>query len=189
MNDLIEEALIHVRPARALENARVAERNLEELYDHYAGPLYRFALALLGTPEDAEDAVQEVFVRIARGSSRIERVANLKCYLFTATRNAAYGLLRRKRSRDRLVETICAELATTLPAQDQEPALYRDVLCRAFAELPIEQREVVVLKVFDQMTFAEVARTLGTSLNTVASRYRYGIEKLRKALEVSDDGQ
>ena len=188
MSDPIKATVIHVAPARALENAKVAEPSLDELYDHYAGPLYRFALALLGSPEDAEDAVQEVFVRIARESSRIERVTNLKCYLFTATRNAAYGLLRKKRTRDRLFDTICAELAAAPPAEPDQTGLYRDVLCRAFAELPIEQREVLVLKVFDQMTFAEVAKTLGTSLNTVASRYRYGIEKLRRALEVSDNG-
>ncbi len=188
MNDAVQEALIHMGPVRARGNAHVAESQLDQLYDRYAGPLYRFALALLGSPEDAEDAVQEVFVRMARQSSRVERVANLKCYLLTATRNAAYGLLRKKQTRDRLFEMIRADVASTPLSEPGRTAPRRDALRRAFAELPVEQMEVLVLKVFDEMTFAEVAKMVGTSLNTVASRYRYGIEKLRKALEDSDNG-
>ncbi len=56
-------------------------------------------------------------------------------------------------------------------------------MSRAFAELPTEQREVLVLKAFDGMTFKEIAQLVGASINTVASRYRYGIEELRRALE------
>jgi len=53
--------------------------------------------------------------------------------------------------------------------------------------LPVDQREVLILKIYDEMTFKEIANTVGASINTVASRYRYGIEKLREALEVSEN--
>jgi RNA polymerase sigma-70 factor (ECF subfamily) len=57
----------------------------------------------------------------------------------------------------------------------------------ALQALPEEQREVVVLKVYDQLTFAEIGRTVRASVNTVASRYRYGLQKLRKVLGDSAD--
>ena len=65
-----------------------------------------------------------------------------------------------------------------------EPAL-----CAAMLGLPLQQREVLVLKVFDEMTFKEIADVLGVSINTAASRYRYAIAKLREALEAQDDGR
>ncbi|MCA1596341.1 MAG: hypothetical protein LC772_07955, partial [Chloroflexi bacterium] len=55
-----------------------------------------------------------------------------------------------------------------------------------FARLPVEQREVLALKVFQGLTFKEIARATGISINTAASRYRYGIEKLREALEARE---
>ncbi len=61
-------------------------------------------------------------------------------------------------------------------------------LRQAFARLPTEQREVLVLKVFEEMTFKEIAETVGASINTVTSRYRYGIAKLRQTLKENGNG-
>lgn len=143
------------------------------LYDHYAPSLYRVLTAILGTNVDAEDALQEVFVGLAQG--RAKRIHNLRAYLFTAARNEARTLLRR-RGRE------CAwDAAESLvqPAETMESGEIQNLLQR----LPVEQREVIAMKIYEEMTFAEIAKTVRASPNTVASRYRYGIERLRSWLQ------
>ena len=170
------------------ERADAADRDLEELYDSYAASLFRYALALTGSSDDAEDAVQEIFARLARGRRRLAKIDNVRAYLFSATRNAANGILRSKRRRSILQDEVCADFRTHSAHRNGDSVTESLVLCQALAELPVEQREVLVLKVFDGMTFKEIASTTGASINTVASRYRYGIDKLREAIEAKDDG-
>ena len=138
--------------------AEARELSLEALYDQHASALYRFALALLGSSDDAEDAVQEVFVEAgAPSKNRLDRIDDPKRYLFTSIRNSAYGILRSKRRRDVLHDAITAELSADEP---DGPRIFRSSGKRclgAFAGLPVDQREVLALKVFEEMTFAEIA--------------------------------
>ena len=152
------------------------EATLEGLYDRYAQALYRYALALVGSADDAEDAVQEVFVRIAR--KRLMKVDNIKAYLYTATRNSAYSALRSRRRRNEIADEALSDLAagTELPIETI-------ALQESFSQLPIEQREVLTLKIYGELTFEEIARTVGICINTAASRYRYAIDRLKRALE------
>lgn len=168
------------------DRADTGETILETLYDQYAHALFRYALALVSSVEDAEDAVQEVFARIARELKHLRKVRNMKAYLFAATRNAAYSILRRRRSRNELSENDCVEfeaLSTGEPGRSLDAIALRE----CFAKLPIEQREALVLKVFDGMTFEEIAQAVGVSTGTAASRYRYGLDKLRRALKEDDN--
>ena len=161
------------------DRASAGELILEQLYDQYAHALFRYAVSLLNSAEDAEDAVQEVFVKIAREHRRLSRIRNMKAYLFIATRNSAYGILRRRLRGERLQEELCSDYLTR-PAAEEE--LQSDAISKGFITLPIEQREVLVLHIYDGLTFKEIAKTIGSSTSTVTSRYRYGIEKLRKVL-------
>jgi len=170
-----------VEPSRSIEPAAI----LAEWYDRYARDLFRYAFALTGSAEDAEDAVQEAFAGAARQSRRLLRVRQSRAYLITATRNAAYSILRSRRRRGDLLHSLVAE---ENPHGAAPPALsIQSTLRSCFGELPIEQREVLALKVFEEMSFREIAQATGVSLNTAASRYRYGIEKLRKRLEEQED--
>ena len=175
--------------ANVLPNVADADgRLLEELYDTYSGPLFRYALMLTCSRDDAEDAVQAVFIRITREWKRLVRVENVKAYLFAAIRNAAFNILRGKRRREAVQVSICAAFQVDHQLADCGDQVESQILCEALDELPVDQREVLMLKIFDEMTFKEIADTVGVSINTVASRYRYGIEKLRKAQEVDDNG-
>ena len=171
-------------PMNRTETAEVA---IERIYDEYAKSLYRYALAVTSCPEDAEDAVQEVFVRLARSPRRLPRVANMTGYLFSSARNAAYDILRSRQRGERLSEALQSEVlgASAYAA----PEARDENLSETMLGLPVDQREVLVLKVFDEMTFKEIAALLGVSINTAASRYRYAIAKLREALEAQDDGR
>ncbi len=145
-------------------------------YDRFGPPLFRVALARLGSAADAEDAVQDVFVGLARAGPALAAVDNLRAYLFTALRHAA------AKSAARTAAARRAPLPDDLAATAPRPPADADRLERALAALPAAQRELVALKVDGGLTFAEIAACLGISPNTAASRYRYALEKLRAAL-------
>lgn len=143
------------------------------LYDTYGVRLYRYALMILGDRAGAEDAIQQVFVGLLaqrRGMEMEER------YLRRAVRNECYSMLRRRRRNagdGPLLEAVAPE---TRPEE-------RLALEAAVRTLPPEQREVIHLHVFEGLTFQEIADVAGDSINTIASRYRYGLAKLRQVLK------
>jgi len=142
-------------------------------YDAHAPQLYRYALMLLGDPAAAADVVQQVFVALMRQRQTIDA---LDRYLRRAVRNECFSAARRPRT----VTFDAAVLEPIDPAADD--AEQRMVIAQALEALPIEQRDTVHLKVFEGMTFQEIADVTGESINTVASRYRYAMEKLRQSL-------
>lgn len=149
------------------------------LYDRFAGPLYRVALALLRSRPDAEDAVQEVFLGLARSRPSLDGVENVRAYLFSALRRAAARLAARRRA-DPL-----PALGPPAPAEQGADPELSPLLEQGLAALPAEQREVLSLKIDGALTFAEIAAVVGAPLKTVASRYRYALEKLRATLEAA----
>lgn len=159
----------------------------DELFACYGKPLYRYALAIVNSAEDAEDSVQEVWVRVARECKRLRKIQNIKAYLFSAARNAAFNTIRARRRRHEVYEAD-SDLDARPSAQRADASVEHIALQEIFAQLPIEQREVLALKLYDEMTFEEIARMLGAPINTVAGRYRYGIERLRRALKENYDG-
>jgi RNA polymerase sigma-70 factor (ECF subfamily) len=160
------------------------------LHDRFGGALFQVALAMLGSREDAEDAVQDVFVSLVRARQRLAVVENLRAYLFASLRHAALKLsARRKRppaspSPPGGTRGESPDLSL-IPAPEAGPAeTDRSVrLEQALQRLPPAQRELVALKVDGGLTFAQIATLLGISANTAAGRYRYALEKLRDALQ------
>ncbi len=154
--------------------------DLERVYDALGPRLYRYALMILANPAGAEDAVQQAFVKFAgmrRGPRPIE---HLDGYVRIAVRNECRRILERKgRRRETTLEPAeLLEAAPNVQADEDE----RRALGRALARLPAEQREVLHMKVYEDMTFQQIAAALDVSINTVASRYRYALERLRQAL-------
>lgn len=175
-------------PTRDRAAERIAEESfIEGLYDTYAQSLFRYAYAITRSAEDAEDALQEVFGKISADRKRAARIQSVSAYLFRAVRNASYSILRSRNRRGEVSED-WDNLECVACSDSADGVIESQVTREAFAALPVEQREVLTLKVYDQMTFSEIAQATGASINTITSRYRYGIEKLRQALEV-DDGR
>ena len=145
------------------------------LYDRYGASLYRYAVMVLADPAAAADVVQTVFVSLLKRRTSPDFDER---YLRRATRNECFTALR-KRRRDVLASA--APILESLEGRRDRPD-ERLALERALRELPPEQREVVHLKMFEGMTFDEIAALADESINTIASRYRYAIEKLRASL-------
>jgi RNA polymerase sigma-70 factor (ECF subfamily) len=154
----------------------------EALYDRIGPRLHRAAWGMLGHPEEAEDAVQEVFVSLVKSRERLGEVRDLTAYLFASLRRVA-GRLSQRRAR----QPVAADsLVRDLPGADDRrlhPGAEREELDRALGALPPEQREVIAMKIDGELTFAQIAAVLGVSINTAASRYRYALQKLRKRLK------
>jgi RNA polymerase sigma-70 factor, ECF subfamily len=146
-----------------------------ELYERFGGSLYRYALMVLADPAAAADVVQAVFVAMLRRGVFPDSDER---YLRRAVRNECFSALRRRR--DDLLADATPILETVDAGRDCPDE--RLALERALRALPPEQREVVHFKVFEGMTFQEIADMTGESINTTASRYRYAIEKLREHL-------
>jgi RNA polymerase sigma-70 factor (ECF subfamily) len=92
-------------------------------------------------------------------------------------------LIRRRGTRARTKENFAAEIISIFaPAENPDENFFRDELSEALAQLPEEQRTVLHLKLWEGLTFDQIAGTLEISPNTAASRYRYGLDKLRERL-------
>ena len=149
------------------------------LYDRLAARLFNTARTMTDSLPDAEDTVHDLFVELARCRDRLARVTDLDAYIFTMLHHA---VSRRRRRRDvdrRVIDAVGRQRAEAgqFTMQPVEPP--DDAVTAAVAALPPVQREVIALKIDGGLTFAEIAAVLGTSINTVASRYRYAIEKIR----------
>lgn len=143
------------------------------LYDAYGASLYRYATMILADAQAAEDAVHQVFTSLLDRPRVVEQEAH---YLRRAVRNECYSALRRRRS-DEAPERVPLEPAGAGTSPEERLALER-----ALATLPADQREVVHLHVYEGHTFQAIAETTDASINTVASRYRYALARLRQQL-------
>lgn len=161
--------------------------SLEMLYDASARQLYGLALWRTGSAEDAADVVQDVFVRLVEQGRRLARVKNPKAWLMTVTNRAAIDVIRRRRRRP--TEPLDDHVFLTVADDDGE--MYFDtVQVSAFlAGLPDTLRVVLYLKHFAGCTFAEIGNIVGVPKFTAASRYRSGIQKLRKLVEGEHETQ
>jgi RNA polymerase sigma-70 factor (ECF subfamily) len=160
--------------------------NLEVLYDRYGEKLYHYLVLKLGSCQDAEDILQEVFYRFSRYSVRWKMIKNHKAFVFKVVRNEANRFLKQKVSLNKKAELnpeLKNALLSVIQGSDREA---EEILTEALARLPDGQREVIILKIFEGMTFKEIARICKLSANTAASRYRYGLSKLRIFLEEKD---
>ncbi len=150
---------------------------LDELYDAYGDALYRYLTLKLGSAQDAEDILQETFVRLARYADRRRFIQDPKAFVFRCAHNEANRFWK-KRLRRRGEETAFRpELA---PLLFQGPDRASEIrLGEALAGLSAEQREAVVLKEWEGLTFRGIGSACGISTYTAASRYRYGLARLR----------
>ncbi len=145
---------------------------LEQIVRCFGAAMGSYALAILGSADDAEDVVMDVLVGLVRRRRALAGVENPKAYLLAAVRNRARRRMRRRRAG---VERARGAMSGPEPAEAAAVRL-------ALWQLPPQQREVVALKVWGGLTFSEIGQLLGIPANTAASRYRYGLDKLRRIL-------
>jgi RNA polymerase sigma-70 factor (ECF subfamily) len=173
-------------PARvrscAAELARQGVGALAGLFDLAAPRAVRYAQALTRNQHDAEDALQAAMVRLAANPRALGEAWHPWAYLLRVVRNEALKITQRKRA-DQVLSLVTEAWTEASP----EDADARQFVRQALARLPSSQAEVVVLKLWEGMTFAEIGEVLGESPNTAASRYRYALQKLTQFLQPLSD--
>jgi RNA polymerase sigma-70 factor (ECF subfamily) len=157
--------------------------DLERLYDSHAQALFAYLLNFTRNEQDTRDTLQEVFVKLAKNPNALQDAQDQRAFLIRLCRNAAIDLMRRRAARDRNEERFGNEqLAIFAQSNDPDEEAFRKRLTQALGELPADQREVVHLKLWEGLTFEQIAVLLEIPANTAASRYRYGLDKLRGLL-------
>jgi RNA polymerase sigma-70 factor (ECF subfamily) len=153
--------------------------DLERLYDDHAQALFGFLLNLTRNEEDTRDLLQELFVKLSRQPNLVANARDHRAYLLRLAHNGAIDLFRRRAVREKYQQE-----PTELFAESADPdeKAFRDAVTIALETLPPEQRAVVHLKLWEEMTFDDIAEVLAVSINTAASRYRYALDKLRQRL-------
>jgi RNA polymerase sigma-70 factor (ECF subfamily) len=152
------------------------------LYDEHADAVYAFLLNLTRQEADASDLLQECFIKLVH--SDLKEVGKPRAFILKLAYNQFIDFCRRQSTRNKYEESAMQEVEIFARTDDPDSQAVRRELDEGLASLPDEQRAVVFLKLWQDFTFEEIAQTLEISPNTAASRYRYGIDKLRGELRL-----
>lgn len=160
-----------------------ASTDLERLYDDHAQALFAFLLNFTRNDADARDLLQELFIKLAQRPDLLRDVREERPFLLRLVHNLAIDLMRRRGTREKNYDQFATETpAIFAPSAAPDEQAFRQALACALGELPPDQRAVVHLKLWEGLTFEQIAAALDIPPNTAASRYRYGLDKLRERL-------
>ena len=163
---------------------RGSKEALRRIYEKYKDYLLILAVGLVNNSSIAEDIVHDVFTSFVQNIKKFRLTGTLKGYLGTCVANRARNVNKTKRHTN--LETNSAEYGelnlnepiSTITCNEQLQQLNS-----AMSQLPYDQREVIMLHFQAGLTFQQIAQEHGISVNTIKSRYKYGIEKLRTILD------
>src|SRR5215470_544740 len=169
-------------------------RAFELLLTRHRKPVYNFILRFVGDKETAEDLLQEAFMRVIKGAEAYKRQAKFTTWLYTIARNLCVDQTRRRKHRkhaslDAPMDTSddSGSLMDVLPSNEMASDRKSETMQRAISALSDEQREVFLMREFLDMPFKQIADVVGVPENTVKSRMRYALEKLRLELDEYKD--
>ena len=171
---------VRVHATRIAESGPAA---LAGLYDLTSQRLVRYATTIARNQHDAEDAIQAALVKVVTRPQMLRDADRPWHYLLRMVRNETLVILRRQKRWSPiagLTDLVTRHFVDNLQREDESRAVWQ-----ALRGLPPEQSEVVVLKIWEDMTFAEIGDLLEITHSTAASRYRYAIEKLTHRLQAT----
>jgi RNA polymerase sigma-70 factor (ECF subfamily) len=179
----IEAALLRrVRAGDAEAFGTLIERHRQRAYLH--------ALGIVGSREDALDLSQEAFVRAYRARHTLDPARPFAAWLYQTLRRLCFNFLRDAKTRARVMDAegtdwlvAIAQQASSDPAQEAERADARRRVAAEIGRLPPREREVLVLKEFEELTYREIAALVGVPVGTVMSRLYSARRRLAEALE------
>ena len=156
-----------------------------EIYDRYSARIYNFAFRFLKNAEAAEDATQEVFVKMIRHANQFHGDAKLSTWLFSITANWCRDYLRKADNKPKESDDVLVTLPTSgelSPERNLERREDEQRVRRALNMLTPEQREAILLSRYQGLSYAEIAQIAGCSEGAVKTRVFRAMETLKKAL-------
>jgi RNA polymerase sigma-70 factor (ECF subfamily) len=154
-----------------------------EIYSRYKQRIYVYCLQFLQNREQAEDVFQEICIKIYKHESELAEKENVAAWIFTVARNTCLNALRDRGIGQRYVEFVEPDSLAFHP--DGMPTLecdVKDYIEWALNQLPVELRETIILREFQEFSYEEIAKITATSLTNVKVRIFRARERLRKIL-------
>jgi RNA polymerase sigma factor (sigma-70 family) len=165
----------------------VSKRSFDSEVMPHRAAAYNLAYWLLRDKEEAQDVVQDAYLRAFQAYPAFEG-ENVKTWLLVIVRNTAFNVLKRRKRRGKLISRIedlpLLEVASEDPLPDTQiiSEANRQLLLRTVAELPVTYRDIIVLRDFENLSYAEIAEVVGLPTGTVMSRLARARAQLRKAV-------
>jgi len=156
---------------------------LKSIYDKYKRDMLALASALLNDKSIAEDIVHDVFVSFSRIARKLELRSSLKSYLLTSISNRVQSVRAAKARFTNIKDSNALLEDTRTPETTVMSEELSELVNSSMSELPYEQQEVILLHLNSGLRFREIAKAKDVSINTVLSRYRYGLHKLQAMLD------
>lgn len=165
------------------DNCSMNLKKLEDLIEEHQHELIQHAYLLTGNMGDAEDIVQEAYIKFFRLQIELRNPKNAKSYLFKMVHFACIDLIRKNKNQQTIPingheNLIDLENSSNKSLQTQEEEYIR--LNQLLNEIPFEQAEVIRLRIYGNLSFLEIAQIFELSVSTIKSRFKYGIDKLRQ---------
>ena len=160
------------------------EKALEILISKYLKPIYNFIFSYVQNQQDAEDLTQETFLKMWRNLKKFKKEKNFENWLFTIAKNTCFDFLRKKRKNLILNAEnleIVADLAPSLLEKMEKESLL-EKLKKEIENLPFKMKEVINLHYNFNLNFREISEILGEPMNTVKSRHKRAISKLKRSI-------
>ncbi|MUG21501.1 sigma-70 family RNA polymerase sigma factor [Paenibacillus macerans] len=150
-------------------------------------PIFRYCCRLLGNRQDAEDAVQDVLFKAYKSIGRYKPAASFSSWLYRIACNHCLNLLRRRRLQSRIMRIFKPETAAGSPEQKMEESLYSETLQAALMKLSLEERNMLVLRVFEQLSYQEMSEILQVSPNALNKRMKKTMNKMKACIEHKEE--
>lgn len=161
----------------------------QQLVKRYESNVYQYALKMTSNADDALDLMQETFISVSRSLADFRGDSEFKTWLLRIAHFRTVELYRRRKwfADDSELQQMDAEPEQSCPELAFSNQQVQRQVVTLMKQLPFEQKLIVELKVFQQQTFDSIGRQLGTSTNTVKSRFYKALDKLKVLLEANDD--
>ncbi len=159
--------------------ARGDQAAFAELYDAYANRIGHYLLVYLGLQNDADDVLQETFLRLARVRHKLAKVDDLDAYVITIARNEAARLAAGNVRRQQKQKPLCSEDLFCCQPSDADIREIAEIVTTALSHLSADLREIVELKTYAGLTFQQISQVTGLPQGTVATRYRSALAKMQ----------
>lgn len=153
----------------------------------FQNPIYRYCYRLLENKQDAEDAVQDILVKAFQSIHQYKPQLQFSAWLYRIAYHHCLNLLRRRRLHKQVMRVFRPELISASAEQEVDARLYNPTLSAALSRLSLEERNMLILRVFEEKTYAEISEILGVSPNALNKRMNRIKLKVREYMKSEEE--